>query len=73
MYILFHIKIESAESRSSAKSMRRQVDRGTADVEKMRDEIRQLDDENLKLRRNYDRIRAGFEEQTQLVEVGDNR
>ena len=42
-------------------------------MEKMRGEIRHLDDENLKLRRNFDRIRAGFEEQAQLVEVGDNR
>ena len=39
----------------------------------MRGEIRHLDDENIKLRRNFDRIRAGFEEQAQLVEVGDNR
>ena len=42
-------------------------------MEKMRGEIRHLDDENIKLRRNFDRIRAGFEEQAQLVEVGDNR
>lgn len=67
------LKIESAEARSSAKSLRRQMDRGNGEMEKMREEMRHLDDENIKLRRNYDRIRAGFEEQSQLVEVGDNR
>ncbi|XP_041468592.1 centrosomal protein of 128 kDa-like [Lytechinus variegatus] len=67
------LKIESAEARSLTKSLRRQVERGVSEMEKMRGEIHHLDDENLKLRRNFDRIRAGFEEQAQLVEVGDNR
>nr|XP_054759307.1 myosin-9-like [Lytechinus pictus] len=67
------LKMESAEARSLTKSLRRQVERGASEMEKMRGEIHHLDDENLKLRRNFDRIRAGFEEQAQLVEVGDNR
>ncbi|XP_072171838.1 uncharacterized protein [Diadema setosum] len=67
------LKIELAESRSSAKSLRRQIDRTKSEAEKVREELRFLDDENIKLKRNYDRMRAGFEEQTQLVEVGDNR
>ncbi|XP_072030572.1 uncharacterized protein [Amphiura filiformis] len=67
------MKIELAEDKSSVKSIRRQLERSKSDYDHLHNEFNKLEDENAKVKRNYDRIRMEFEEQAQMAEVDGNR
>ncbi|XP_071834743.1 uncharacterized protein [Apostichopus japonicus] len=67
------MKIEVAEQRANCKSLRKQLDRCKDDFESRQEELTKIETENSKLKRRYDRMRASYEGQLQLNEVGDNR
>ncbi len=70
---MFAPQIELAEDKSSLKSVRRQLQRSKSDYDHLHNEFNKLEDENAKVKRNYDRIRMEFEEQAQMAEVDGNR